>query len=146
MKRIYQRVRSWAIPAFLTLFAFALFRFIVFVGYVPTESMEPTLEAGSYICGTRCITNLEKGDVIVFTYKEQLLVKRIYACPGDEVNLCELKYMTNHPIPIWEDPILQIPTDSYFVLGDNTENSFDSRYWDNPFIHEEDIVAKIWIP
>ncbi len=35
-----------------------------------------------------------------------------------------------------------LPKDCYYVLGDNAGNSLDSRYWEEPFVKEEEIVAK----
>ena len=145
MKYIRKRVRSWVVPAFLTLCAFILLRFVFLVGYVPTESMEPTLKAGSYIIGTRIIPSLGKGDIIVFYHDDQLLVKRIVACPGEKVDLTQLVYMKNIAIPVWEDPIITVPDGCYFVLGDNTDNSIDSRYWEDPFVKSDSIVAKLLI-
>ena len=51
--------------------------------------------------------------------------------------------MVTVPIPVWEEPVITVPEDSYFVLGDNTENSIDSRYWDNKYVKKTDIVAKL---
>ncbi len=36
-----------------------------------------------------------------------------------------------------------VPEDCFFLLGDNARDSLDSRYWDNPFIHSKDVVAKL---
>lgn len=140
-----RRVSRWAIPFLLTLFAFVLFRFVLFIGYVPTSSMEPTLQAGSYIIGSRFVGNLKSGDVIVFYHDGQLLVKRIAACPEERVDRHALTYMSSAPIPDWDDPILIVPKDCYFVLGDNSQNSLDSRYWDDPFVHRSEIIARIFI-
>jgi signal peptidase I len=118
---------------------------VFFVGYVPTASMEPTLKAGSYIFGIRNTSKLETGDIIVFHHDGQLLVKRIAGCPGDEIDRRDLTYMKTVAIPVWNDPLLIVPDGCYFVLGDNAENSIDSRYWDNPYVNQADIVARILI-
>ncbi|WP_334295639.1 S26 family signal peptidase [Extibacter muris] len=36
---------------------------------------------------------------------------------------------------------LTVPEKSYYVLGDNAERSLDSRYWEDPFVRDEEIVA-----
>ena len=91
--------------------------------------MEPTIMAGDKIFGIRMLGELEVGDVVVFKYDDTYMVKRIAAVPGDtlKINSEEIK----------------IPKDCYYVLGDNYWNSFDSRYWQEPYITYDDIVAKI---
>ena len=145
MTHLKKRVRGWVVPISLTLIVFILMKVVFFVGYVPTESMEPTLMAGSYIVGIRNSRNLEKGDIIVFHHDGKLLVKRIEGCPGDEIDRRELAYMKTVAIPVWEYPILTVPADSYFVLGDNSDNSVDSRYWEDPFVKQEEVVARLFI-
>lgn len=145
MSHLKKRVRGWVVPISLTLFVFILMKAVFFVGYVPTASMEPTLKAGSYIFGIRNTSKLETGDIIVFHHDSQLLVKRIAGCPGDEIDRRDLAYMKTVAIPVWNDPLLIVPDGCYFVLGDNAENSIDSRYWDNPYVNQADIVARILI-
>lgn len=143
LKTVYEKGKRWIIPALFTVCTVFLFRTVLFIGYVPTVSMEPALKAGSYVLGNRLTDEYHVGDIIVFRHEGQLLVKRIAGAPGDRINLSELFYMTTIPIPVWEENVITVPEDCYFVLGDNTENSIDSRYWDDKFIKKSDIVAKI---
>jgi len=41
--------------------------------------------------------------------------------------------------------IIEVPEKHFYMLGDNPAESFDSRYWDDPFVHEDDILARLFI-
>lgn len=144
MKRIWLRVKPWMLSIDLTLLIYLLFRFVFLLGYVPTSSMEPTLQEKSFILGSRIFSELKSGDIIIFEKDGVLLVKRIAGCPGDKVDLSQLAYMTTVPIPVWDSPVITVPEGCYFVLGDNTQNSWDSRYWETPFITQQQIVARLF--
>ena len=109
--------------------AIVLLRFVFYIGYVSTESMEPTIPAGSKVIGIRIIQDLSVGDIIVFEHNGVNMVKRIAAGPEEEIQIQGEKTI--------------VPTDCYYVLGDNYLNSYDSRYWDEPFIPRKSIIAKI---
>lgn len=143
IKYVFERVKPWCIPVGLTLFFYVVLRFIIFVGYVPTESMEPTLPRGSVIIGTRIFDAPQVGDIIVFEKDTMLLVKRVAAVPGDTVDLSQLTYMNFVPIPVREETIITVPEDCYFVLGDNSQNSWDSRYWNEGYILSTEVVALV---
>lgn len=143
MKQIWKRVKPWWLPVGLTLLFYILMRYVLLIGYVPTASMEPTLPQESFILGIRIFDEPEVGDIIVFEKDGKLLVKRIAAGPGEKVDLSQLPYMDTMPIPVWDEPVITVPEGSYFVLGDNTRNSLDSRYWEDPFVNVEEIVAKV---
>ena len=141
IKKIWKRVKPWSVPICLTLLCYVLLQHVFLLGYVPSTSMEPTLQEGSFIFGLRIFETPTVGDIIVFGKDGTLQVKRIAAVPGDQIELTKLEYMDSLPIPNWSDPFLTVPAGHFYVLGDNTQNSYDSRYWEDPFIAEEQIVA-----
>lgn len=141
IKKIWKRVKPWSVPICLTLLCYVLLQHVFLLGYVPSASMEPTLQEGSFIFGLRIFETPTVGDIIVFVKDGTLQVKRIAAVPGDQIDLTKLEYMDSLPIPNWSDPFLTVPAGHFYVLGDNTQNSYDSRYWEDPFIAEEQIVA-----
>ena len=137
------RVKPWMLSVGLTLIFVLILRFVLLVGYVPTPSMEPTLRQNSIIVGTRLFGELKTGDIIIFQKDGVLLVKRIAGCPGERIDLTKISYMESVPIPIFEQEVITVPENAYFVLGDNSQNSWDSRYWDEPFISAGVVVAKV---
>lgn len=125
-------IRRWSIPIAITVLAFILLKVVFLFGYVPTESMEPTLEKDSLILASRIHGQLQVGDIIVFMHDGQYLIKRIAAMEGDAV---------------WHNgETIVVPEESFYVLGDNTNNSHDSRYWEEPFVSRKDVKAKLLLP
>ena len=121
---------KWLIlPVLVFGLTFCLFRFVLIIGYVPSASMEPTLKEKSYILGLRIHGDLEVGDIIIFEHNDTTMVKRIAAVGGEAIEV--------------DGRIYDVPQGTVFVLGDNKENSFDSRYWENPFVDENKIIAKV---
>ena len=132
MKLLFRKIRPFIIPVLITLVVAILFHSIFFLGYVPTESMEPTLKTGSLILGLRCFDDLQNGDIIIFRHDGSYLVKRIAASAGETV--------------VHQNKLVIVPEDSFLVLGDNADNSLDSRYWENPFVSLDDVMAKLLLP
>ena len=145
-KNVFKRVKPWCVPVGLTLFFYVMLKFVIFVGYVPTESMEPTLPKGSIIIGTRIFRVPQVGDVIVFEKDGLLMVKRVAAVSGEVIDLTKLTYMKETSLPDNADTVVAVPPNSFFVLGDNTRNSWDSRYWEEPFVTLNQIKAVIVCP
>ena len=115
------------IPVFCAVLVLVLFRFVFYLGYVPTASMEPTIRQGSLILGLRQFGELHIGDVVIFRRGGRTLVKRIAAGPGETYNL------NGSPVTV--------PAGCYLLLGDNAADSYDARYWEYPFVSGTDIIA-----
>lgn len=73
-----------------------------------------------------------KGDIIVFRHNKEYLVKRVEAVEGDLIES--------------NGENLVVPEGGFYVLGDNGQCSYDSRYWEYPFVMNDDIVAKVILP
>ena len=129
MRNLLKKSGKWIFPAIAMLLTFILLKCVFLIGYVPTESMEPMLEWVSYFIGCGIYSNLETGDIIIFGHDGKLLVKRIAAMEGDMVERNGVS--------------MTVPEGCYYVLGDNADSSYDSRYWINPFVNGADVVAKL---
>lgn len=120
-----------------------LVRAAVHLYSIPSESMAPTLQAGDQIVVTPYFRRIpRRGDVVVFAHPvngEELMVKRVVAVPGDLIDsrLGRVRvggYTVAEPYLLRRAstgsiPAQVIPADSYFVLGDNRDDSLDSRSW-----------------
>ena len=144
MKMIKKTMRFLSVPLLCGLGVFPLFRFVLFLGYVPSASMEPTISTDSLIIGNRFYGELQRGDIVIFERNGTCLVKRIAAIPGDTVYLDDQTHTVSVNVKTENATrVLEIPEDSYFMLGDNAAVSIDSRYWENPFISKDDVQARV---
>lgn len=127
---------------------FTLFRTLLCLNYVPSESMEPTLDVGAGMFGTRFnrSIDLKEGEIVVFDSPEgdrTKWVKRIIGLPGDRIEFKNNKIYRNGAVlkePYlekeyeYDDEVYNVPKDCVFLMGDNRDNSIDSRFWENPFM------------
>ena len=101
----------------------------------------------------------ERRDIVVFIEpdtRSRLFCKRVIGLPGDTFAIISGKVYING-VELSEPYIgeagtdvygpYEVPEDCYFMLGDNRENSYDARFWENTFVSKKDIkgkVAVIW--
>lgn len=124
-----KRTLGIVVPLWIFVAALFIFQCVFLLGVVPTESMEPAIEAGSVVIASRLFGRVNIGDVLIFRHDGELLVKRVAAMGGDTV---------------WIDgQTYTVPPGHLLMLGDNRENSWDSRYWLAPYIPEEDVLGKV---
>ena len=146
-KIIIENVKSLVIAFILAMF---IRTFFVQAFKIPSGSMTPTLKVGDRLLANKLVYKFrkpERGEIIIFRYPlnpRKDFVKRLIALPGEEVKIREGKIFINgKPVqsPLINDRYYynsglygtefpaKIPEDCYYVLGDNSLNSKDSRYW-----------------
>lgn len=161
---LVQEVIVWIGEILLTI-ALAIL-FVLSVGFrvsVVGPSMSPTLESGEKILVNRIGCKLfgpGQNDLIVFlpngNEKSHYYIKRVIGLPGDRVQIKDgIIYINGEPfeekieVSAIENPLLAeeeivVGEDEYFVLGDNRNNSEDSRYASIGNVKKEYIVGKAW--
>lgn len=137
--------------------AFFIITFVVQSFVVDGSSMEPTLHHGQRLLVNKFIyyfTPPKRGDIVVFRYPanpREDFIKRVIAVGGDSVEIRDGKVIVNGEVleePYILEPtygrfgLVRVPPNSFFVLGDNRNNSKDSRYPDVGFLSRREIIGK----
>jgi len=127
--------------------------------------MIPTLLVGDHILVNKFVFRFrdpQRGDVIVFKYpwdEKRDFIKRVVAVGGEEVTMKDRTVFIDgrplvEPYAIYSDSRLSggpgyqygpvvVPPGSYFVMGDNRDNSQDSRFWG--YLKKEKIRGKSFL-
>ena len=122
--------------------------FILQTFYIPTGSMIPAIIPGDRVIALKFwywIVPPKRGDIVVFKSptESKILIKRLVGLPGDKILIRDGKIYVNGKV--WENKKIEkiryyaigpygtdeqtIPKGKYYFLGDNSENSDDSRFW-----------------
>lgn len=132
--------------------------------FIPSDSMIPTLEIGDRLVVEKLSYRLHEprfGDIIVFDpppqlqalgySKDQAFIKRIIGQPGQTIEIKNGSVLIdNQPIqesyiaevPKYKMPPVKVPENSFFVMGDNRNNSNDSHVWG--FLPKDFILGRAW--
>lgn len=135
-----------------------LFQTTFMLSLVPSGSMEGTIKTNSIVFSTRYDVDeedLERYDILTFVSPNDLdvtYIKRLIGLPGETVEVKEGKVYAdgveldssfiNESQNQAGDGIYEIPEGCYFFMGDNRNNSNDSRFWEKPYVPAKNIQAK----
>jgi len=155
--------------AILIALVFAIFirTFIVQAFRIPSGSMETTLLVGDQILVDKIVYKFrepQRGEIIVFKYPEDPsrdFIKRVIGLPGETIELRNrVVYINGKPLQDngyarhdGDDYFPRRPRDNFgpvvvpqgklFMMGDNRENSMDSRWWG--FLSESEVLGRAFI-
>ncbi len=143
--------------AILVVIIFCVYMFVISMQQVVGSSMNNTLNNGDMVLLFKAkykFSDVKRFDVVSFNYEDtKYLIKRVIGLPGEHIEYKDNKLYINGNYVEEErdfetdDFKLEdlgydvIPDDMYFVLGDNRENSLDSR--EIGLIKKEDIIGKV---
>jgi signal peptidase I len=140
--------------------AFGIRTFVAEARYIPSGSMEPTLQVNDRLIVDKLgyhFKDPQRGDIVVFSPTDTLekqnfhdaFIKRVIGLPGETVEVKSGRvYVNNRPlsenyikeIPDYHWGPQKVPQGSYLVLGDNRNNSYDSHYWG--FVPRDKIIGR----
>lgn len=156
---------SFMTPIVIALIIAILLKTFIFANaVVPTGSMINTIQEGDRIIASRLAyinEDPKRYDVIIFHYPDdesQLFVKRIIGMPGETINIKNgIVYITDangntaearsdfvtNCVPTGDFGPYTVPLGSYFVMGDNRNDSWDARYWKKKNVEKKKIIGKV---
>lgn len=156
---------EWLIIVLVALgVSFLMRTFVIQTFYIPSGSMEPTLQIGDRIIVSKLSVEfgtIHRGDIVVFKAPPAEhcgdpvtdLVKRVIGLPGDHLtSKGNTIYVNGSPLhETWThyEPLGQaignvtVPANSYFMMGDNHPNSCDSRMWGS--VPRSDLIGKVFL-
>lgn len=142
-----RKLLDWIIVLVMAVgFSLAFHIYVAEGRWIPSESMVPTLQVGDRLIiekVTPRLTGIGRGDIVVFRPPASIsqkddLIKRVIGLPGDTISIKKgIVYINgtalNEPYeaekPSADFKPYKVPENSYFVMGDNRNDSYDSRYW-----------------
>ena len=163
-KTLLREAKEWAQSiAVALLLTLVLRTYVVQAFKIPSGSMRPTLLEGDKLFVNKFIYRFEspkRGDIIVFKYpqdRKKDFIKRIVAVGGETVEIRDGRvyvndrklddpdtfdrfYYFNHEPYGGPNEKVLVPEGAYYVLGDNSANSTDSRFWG--FVPRQSVLGK----
>lgn len=147
-----------AVYALLCLIFVITFNTVLMLTIIPSESMADTLMEGDTLIATRYDVgkdDIKRYDILIFIPPHDpstTYIKRVIGLPGETIEIMDGRVFADgreldnsfiKELPDGDgDGRYIIPKGHYFFLGDNRNDSFDSRFWEDSYVPLENIRAK----
>ena len=158
MSSLGEEAKDWIVSIVIAV-ALALFirQFIVELYVVDGPSMRPTLHSQERLVVNKFIYRFrvpERGEILVFRYPRDPsrdFIKRVIAVPGDSIKIEDGHVYVNQKLmnepyilekTLSNYPEAVVPDGTIFVMGDNRNNSEDSRFADVGFVPYDLVKGK----
>lgn len=178
---VFKELMSWVMMVVIVLaIVWFLTNYIIVNASIPSGSMENTIMTGDRLIGQRFaywFNDPKRGDIVLFHWPVEpktIYIKRVIGLPGETVTIKKGRiYINDSTTPLKEDYLKEkwvnendgftfhVPNDSYLMLGDNRNNSADSRDWAEEavekgvtnstkkakkltYVKKNQIIAKAW--
>ena len=160
-----RNITTWIVEIVIVLALSAVFSYIFCSSVTVLESsMDPTLQAGNRVMINRVsytVGKIKRGDLIAYTNSDStdasVHVKRVIGLPGEKIQIRDglilidgQTYIEERAFPSMNSGGLAengvtLGNEEYFVLGDNRNNSEDSRFTDVGNIPARAVMGKVWL-
>ena len=150
MSSLGEEIKDWVVAILIALvLSFIIRYFIVELYLVDGPSMRPTLQSADRLVVNKFIYRFrppERGEILVFRYPKDPsrdFIKRVIAIPGDTIEIKDGRVFVNQQLmnepyilskTRGDYPLTTVPEGHIFVMGDNRNNSEDSRFADVGFV------------
>jgi len=164
MSNVVSEIISWVKTiVFAVVVSLFITNFVIVNASVPSASMENMIMTGDRLVAFRlsyAFNPPKRYDVVVFRFPDDptrstLYVKRVIGLPGETVRIRDGKVYINDAVaPLNDDFIKEpavsevemtfvVPEGRYFMLGDHRNISLDSRYWNEKYVEEREILGRV---
>lgn len=160
MKDAFTRkiVKSIVIYFVFILLFIILSKTVFMLSAITSSSMEPTLMTDDVVLADRLgvkENDIKRYDILIFIPPDKpdtTYIKRVIGLPGETIEVSDGRVYAdgvalddsflNMPMLGDGDGVYEVPEGCFFFLGDNRNDSLDSRFWEEKYIPAENIKAK----
>lgn len=155
---IRKLLKAFTVYVIIFVLFMLLFTKVFMFNIIPSGSMENTIMTGDFVFSTRfgiSEQEIQRYDIVVFIAPddpELTYIKRVIGLPGETIEVKDGRVYADgvelddsfvrNPMNRKGDGVFEVPEGSFFLLGDNRNQSHDSRFWDHPYVPVDNIKGK----